>query len=156
MPRIYEGDLWAPGADLIIVTANAMLRQDGALVMGRGAAFQATKRYSKEIQFLAGNAIHNICGSGGYYGFIELDLSTVGHDTRLGLLQVKYNWFDTADLGLITQSVSKLTKVATSMPHRIFRVNYPGIGNGRLSVEEVQPILEGLPENVEVVHKGLS
>ena len=53
-----------------------------------------------------------------------------------------------ADLDLIQYSTNLLGQIAMHHPNKIILLNYPGIGNGKLSQELVRPILEQLPNNV--------
>lgn len=44
--KIAHEDLWKPVENAVyIVTTNSTIRKDGALVMGRGAALEATQSY---------------------------------------------------------------------------------------------------------------
>jgi len=49
---------------------------------------------------------------------------------------------------LITASTYALTKFAKSHKDWTFAMNFPGIGAGQLSIEEVMPIVSKLPDNV--------
>lgn len=140
---IKYGDMWSrfEEVDHFYITTNATIRKDGALVMGRGIARQAKQRL-KGIDFLLGREIQNV---GELYGLIR-----AGSPTPVGGFQVKYHWSDKADPALIAYSAIKLREEALRFADQSFCLNYPGIGNGRLRVAEVAPILEVLPDNVEV------
>jgi hypothetical protein len=136
--KIVHEDLWTPAENTIyIVTTNATIRKDGALVMGRGAALEATKRYPG-IAYECGKII---CNSGSTYGVLRIR-------PDFYIFQVKRHWAEPADLELIKGSALRLQFIATSIPNKNFRMNYPGIGNGRLKREDVQPLLKTLPDNV--------
>ena len=47
MPQIHRGEMWDAydDADLFLITTNASLKQNGALVMGRGIVRQARDRF---------------------------------------------------------------------------------------------------------------
>lgn len=73
-----------------------------------------------------------------------------GIPPELHLFQVKYHWADDADLNLVKFSTSMLKDWATARPQRLFALNFPAIGNGRLSPKDVLPIVDTLPDNVHV------
>lgn len=129
------------GADITVVTTNSYVRSDGCLVMGRGAALEATRR-------LPGIALE--CGSlvrekavKGLYGFL-----LVRRD--FGLFQVKYHFRDTANLEVVARSAEMMARQARRYSDLTFALNYPGIGYGHRSEAEIEPILACLPNNVTV------
>lgn len=127
-----------------IVTTNSYIRRDGSLVMGRGAALEATKRIPG-IDSEAGKLIPHL----GTYGFIIVR-TPLDYTAGFGLFQVKYKFDDPADLELIKYSADKLTSLATREKNCQFRMNYPGIGFGHLTREVVEPLLSELPDNVTI------
>lgn len=129
--------------DLMFVTTNAMVRKDGALVMGRGAAKEAAEHWPL-LPFALGRAI----GDDREYGLIVPGSIISG--PRIGAFQVKYHWRDKADLMLIHLSADKLRMLAEIFPGSQVALNYPGIGNGQLNKEIVEPLLGFLPDNVDV------
>ena len=130
-----------------IFTGNAFVKNNGALVMGRGAAQQVRDLYPT-VQFELGNKIKalNIAGE----DYLVLLSVTAGHP--IWVFQVKYNWFEDADVELIKRSVCKLHAIAENNPDVIYHMNYPGIGNGKLSITKVEPALHTLPDNV-IIYK---
>lgn len=133
-----------PG-DVYLVTTNSFVRRDGALVMGRGAAKQLALLYPI-LPFQLGRRIQASCGHLGEY---NIGVLTNGSGVSLGAFQVKFNFADEADLELIQRSADELHRIACE-DGRVFHVNFPGIGNGRLSIDDVMPIVETLPDNVNV------
>lgn len=129
--------------DVLLVTTNAMVRKDGALVMGRGAALEATKLWPN-LPYHLGRVI--IVRP--EYGLVVPGPIVSG--PRIGAFQVKHHWREEASPELILYSTLKLKAVATTFPDARFAVNFPGIGNGRLGREVVLPIIEKLPDNVDV------
>jgi len=110
--------------------------------MGRGAAKQVRDLYpgiDKEF----GSKIKEL-EDRWHYGLILLP------DRNIGVFQVKYQWYDKAKLDLIEQSVKKLKYMALYSAQYEIHMNYPGIGNGQLSEEEVYPLIKGLPDNVVI------
>ena len=166
-----SGDMWSVTAgltpkDLFCVTTNAQVRKkDGALVMGRGIALEAAQRYPG-LQQEAGRRITEhlalrarLGRPDRFYGLLVIRAGTVpGLDFHLGLFQVKDHWKDEASPGLIASSARRLhAALSPSLRLRaihspwaggVGHLNYPGIGNGRLTPEIVAPcllVLKDLP-----------
>ena len=127
--------------DIYLVTTNSYIRKDGALVMGRGAAKQLATMFPR-LPYLLGNRITHL-------GEYNVGVLTQINEPKLslGAFQVKFNFADAADLDLITRSRDELHQLACE-DGRVFHVNFPGIGNGRLAFDDVLPIMETLPDNV--------
>lgn len=119
-----------------VVTTNAFIRKDGTLVMGRGAARQAVNKFPS-IEYECGLAVRQAPTP---YRFLMIRSPLQGEG--FGIFQVKYHWQDDADLELIELSMQALTDKCLELPHINFRMNYPGIGNGKLKRDEVEPILQ--------------
>jgi hypothetical protein len=143
MPTFRKGEMFrAPG--LIIVTTNSFLTSEVKLVMGRGAAWQLKKRVPG-IDTLFGKMIHDSCGHLGCYGLI--------FHGRYGAAQVKYRFNEKARLELIRLSMNMLSVKASRDRKSIFKINFPGIGNGGLKRDQVESLLKVLPDNVHVWEK---
>ena len=142
--QLLHGNMWNWREGIRVVTGNSFLRKDGALVMGRGAANQLCVQVPG-INLLFGKEIKRICGHLGKYGLIMLN-----YPYDYGIFQVKYHFKDKADLNLISYSVEKLRSWCWVYQSINIHMNYPGIGNGRLSAEEVKPIIDRLPDNVYI------
>lgn len=163
MAIFKHGDMWQALAhvDHFLVTTNSFLRRDGCLVMGRGMALQAVQRYPHLPQ-LFGEDVRQCCGHLGIYGVILGDSLTVEGvrgqagqmvpilESRIGLFQVKTHFAEAAELRLIERSTKELYSLAIDRPKQRFALNFPGIGNGRLSAMQVIPYIQNLPDNVEV------
>jgi len=138
---------------MIAVSTNHSISKSGALVMGRGAALQAKQRIPG-IDLECGEAIRSFqqrCD--GPYGFLVVRPPT---DSKIGfgIFQVKYHWAEAAALELIWYSAEGLAKWAKDHSDCAIRMNFPGIGNGHLSRQEVLPIIQDvLPQNVAVCHR---
>ena len=135
-----QGNMWNIWDETqhFIFTGNSFIKMNGALVMGRGIAKEVRDKFPG-IDHAIGTVIHNHLGK---YGVIL--------GSKIGVFQVKYNFADQADLDLISYSVSKLTVMASEKPQERFDMNYPGIGNGKLNRELVEPLLAPLPANVHI------
>jgi len=128
--------------DIYLFTGNPVVKRDGSIVMGRGAAKQVRDSIPGVDLLFGMGIIENPTAN-------LLWTSTSGvPETRLGWFKVKTHWKDPAEMSIIEESVEQLAAVATARPHFTFHMNYPGVGNGRLGVQDVQPLLEKLPNNV--------
>lgn len=146
MAQHSVGNIWSvyDSTDLFLITTNATLRADGALVMGRGIARQARDRFPGLASAL-GRELRSINGVGKCYGLL---ISPAWPQRKLGLFQVKYHWAEDADLGLIAYSAGALTAWCARHPEAQVALNYPGIGNGKLEKEEVASYVDLLPDQV--------
>ena len=163
--KYQYGDLMDHLSDYrtVFITTNAFIKNNGELVMGRGIARACAKRFPT-LPVVAAARI-----SGGLYGLIpdvyveEYDPALYGSSDQpqriaIGLFQVKFNWWDNASLELVehsTRMLSHLAKTEAFIPENPtmelrYAVNYPAIGNGHLSKADVEPIIETMPDNVDV------
>jgi len=127
-----------------IFTTNSFVKKDRSLVMGRGNAKEISSIYP-ELPKKLGKVIDHL----GEYYYLEYEIE----QGKFAAFQVKYHWFDEADLGLIQKSTDLLKYQARlNICCLTYHLPFPGIGNGKLSREDVLPILEELPSNV-VVHE---
>jgi hypothetical protein len=155
MPAIVQEELWKqPGhPGMIIVTTNASITKDGRLLMGRGAARQAREKIFG-IESACARKIRENCRQ---YGFMPVRMPFPEEKkVGFGIFQVKQNWSDPANPDLIKLSAHKLAWFAKQHPDWHFRMNFPGIGNGGLSREQVEPLLAVLPGNVTICYKAVS
>jgi hypothetical protein len=153
--HVITGDLWQEEgkADIILVTTNSIVNARGKLVMGRGAAEQAASRYPSLASDL-GRLISRIpldFTPHPRYGI--LILPPFANGVTLGAFQVKYNWRNAAILDLIQESARRLRVIARAFPHWRIVLNFPGIGNGKLTEHQVYPAINLLPDNVYVYKK---
>jgi len=125
----------------LLFTGNAFVKKNGALVMGRGAAQQVRDAYPGADRWFG----QRISQQGDVYGVI------INPINGFGIFQVKDHFSEDANLTLIATSARDLRVVAWTFPDILFRCNYPGIGNGKLSRDDVEPVLDAanLPDNVE-------
>jgi hypothetical protein len=130
--------------DIYLFTGNTTIKKNGAIVMGRGAAKQVRDTYP---------GIDKIFG--GMLAQARLDdvydppimLHAVAPKQWLGMFRVKSHWAEPARIDLIKIGVTELIQL-NGTGNTIIHMNYPGIGNGRLTNEEVEPYLQDLPDNV--------
>lgn len=136
--REVAGDIWeAHGlGHWIAITTNGIVNRQGKLVMGRGVALQAAKRFDWLPTHLgdrvrdAGNHVH---------AFPSI---------RLFSYPVKHHWKEGADLALIERSAKELVDFVTDltarkvgpMIHLVCLVR-PGCGSGGLEWSQIRPLL---------------
>lgn len=141
--REITGELWdyyGRHHTIVLITTNGTVKKNGACVMGRGCAFEATQRIPRIAKQL-GALIQK-------HGNVVVELEY----ERLWTFPVKHNWWERADLELIRRSAETLGQLAQP-PHQdlTFVLPRPGCGNGHLTWEVVRPLLAGLPDNVLVI-----
>lgn len=127
-----QGDIWTERKpeDYVVITTCGTLRTDGKLVMGRGIAFQAAKRYPW-LQQALGDCIE-LSGLG----------VVVPHpDARLIAFPVKYEFYQRANLQLILKSTLQLLELAPRLEGGNILLPRPGCSNGKLDWLEVEPML---------------
>jgi len=129
-------DIWDL-TDKFIFTGNSTVKRNGALVMGRGIAREVRDRFTG-IDLKIGNAIKFDVGQN--YGFLE--------GSKICVFQVKHHWGNPASLQLVRASVAKMR--ANVDPTLRYDMNFPAIGNGGLSYNEVYPLIKELPDNVHI------
>jgi hypothetical protein len=137
------GDMWVAleETDLFLITANATIKRNGALVMGRGLALEAKRRFPG-LDLACGRLV----GDRQVYGVGVLPAPF----TPLGLFQVKNHFRERADLDLIKRSVRALLSLLEFSRLERVDLNFPGIGNGGLPQSCVLPLIEPLPDRVHV------
>lgn len=142
MPTFVKGDMWTAfgRTDLFLFTSNPVVNKRGQAVMGRGIALQVARRFP-EAQLLFGSLLSNTnLPHTGVLGKFD--------DQLLGWFRVKDHFAQDAKPSIIQKSANLLSIVAPFYPR--IDLNFPGIGNGKLSRDEVLPLLEVLPSNVNV------
>ena len=159
MPIYKQGDYWSDTADYKLITTNSVVKKNGALVMGRGLAKQARdaipgidKQFGQRIQWFRNETGHWTYGL--LLPKLTADTQLLRHGNfgfnSLGAFQVKYNFSEAAILELIVYSTGMLAERARSEPDKTFALNFPGIGNGGLEYDTVKPVVDLLPDNVNV------
>ncbi len=145
---IVKENLWneVDHPSLYIVTTNAFIKKNGDLVMGAGAAKQAVDGLPTIAQECA-----KVIEHGETYGF-----RVVRHPTSsrrgFGIFQVKKFWMDNADTKLIEISAGSLITYSINHSKVNIRMNYPGIGNGKLSKDDVAPLIQELATYVTICY----
>jgi hypothetical protein len=136
----YSRDWQKP--HMVLFTGNPVLKRNGAIVMGRGAAKQVRDTYEGIDQVFGAQIKAKPDAS--------ILWASLGPEKYIGWFKVKHHWQQPADLKLIQASCRELWKLATEHPEVTFHMNYPGIGNGKLDINSVAGMLDKLPDNVWV------
>lgn len=140
------GNLWEYHAlgEWVAITTNPIVNMHDQLVMGRGTALQAARRFPGLRERLADMVLEN----GNHVVMLP--------DLRLFTFPVKHHWKEKADLALIKQSAYELVELADFTTPRVY-VPRPGCGNGGLEWRDVRPILGTiLDDRFVIVDRQLS
>jgi hypothetical protein len=138
------GDLWQVGIDTVVITTNGFVKKDGRAVMGRGCAREARDNLtsgSLPIDQILGYAIRQ---DGNHVHDLGSWKHVSGRRFRILTFPVKTNWWEDACPELIERSAGELDITARRMGLRKVAMPQPGCGNGRLSWDEVKPLLSCL------------
>ena len=133
--KIVTANLWDANADIIAVTTNGNVK-NGKLIMGAGAAKAMRDNYPGIDRWAA------MQFTGKRYGWISND--------TVGLFQTKINYWEPSTVKLIEFSVKKLLAWLEQRPGITVALNFPGIGLGGLTKDEVLPVIEQLPDTVTI------
>lgn len=148
MPKFKTGNMWTvwEEANLFLITTNSTIKKNGALVMGAGIAKQARDTFPG-LDISLGRVIQNKCGNLGLYHIL---ISDRWPEKKLGIFQVKREYSGKAELSIIEESVKMLNELIIKHNIENVHLNYPGIGNGGLSKEEVEPTIMQLSEDATI------
>lgn len=125
--------------DYVGITTNSTLNNKGHLVMGAGNAKQA-KEVCPELPAIFGEQVSKGCGNLGFYGLLR-------HNQYFAL-QTKLHWRDKSPIEVVKHSINKLRLASLKHPDKVFGVPFPAINHGKLSEEDILPLLKELPDNV--------
>lgn len=130
-----------PIEDVVVFTANRVVKRNGELVMGAGNAKScADAYYDAPSEF--GSKLRK-------EGFLVLSL----HDGYVGALVTKEHFKDKSDLKKVIAAIKELQTCAETDSGRTYHVPYPAIGFGGLRKVDVEPYVNLLPDNVRVYLK---
>lgn len=143
--NLKKGDMWKTWDkenSLFCITTNSSINSKGELVMGKGIALQAKKKFP-DLPRIAGKYI----SEGGRYGLIILKFGK----NFMGLFQTKTDWRLDSSLDLIEYSCFELNKALSFLPWiSEVNLNFPGIGNGNLDKKEVLSVLKDFGSEVGI------
>lgn len=139
------GDLWTYPADAICITTNGTVKKNGEVVMGKGCAYEATKRIPK-IALKLGSLI----------GHKGNQVYVVNNDEPwLISFPVKHNWWETADIELIEKSACELVSWTNFYGWDSVVLPRPGCGNGKLAWDDVKGVIAPiLDDRFKVITHG--
>jgi hypothetical protein len=140
MIEIFD-DIWNyhEQGNIIVITTNGTIKDNGSAVMGRGMALDANKKYPGIKHRLGKNL--KTCGNH-VFGYWDLKLIT---------FPVKYNWWEKADLLLIERSTIELVQLVKNIKTQNIYMTRPGCANGKLDWKDVKPILEKYLDNKFII-----
>ena len=139
------GNIWSNygfSEHKILITTNSFVKNNGELVMEKGLAKEAKEKFS-DLPKKCGDMILGMNCHMKFYGMMMIS-------KYIGIFQVKYDWNDFANLEIIKNSTKMLDKLSRRNQEYVFNLNFPGIGNGRLTYNQVFPIIKIMPNNVLV------
>lgn len=154
--KLLSGNLWDSKDEIIFVTTNSYVKRDGSLVMGKGAAFEMKEKFPF-LPSIFGDQIIRHFGQLGKYGLL---LATATENSQIlpylgvGIFQVKYHFKEKADLELVKYSTNLLSYFMETHPEVSISMNFPAIGYGQRTIEEILPIVSVLPDNISLYLKG--
>jgi len=137
------GDLWDADTVALCLTTNGSIKTNGAGVMGRGIALQATRRYPGIGQALGAHLAQN----GNHVGL----LITREDGRPIYAFPVKHVWDQHADLQLIERSARELVEIVDELSLASVALPRPGCGNGGLRWEDVKPRIESILDDRFIV-----
>lgn len=131
--REARGNLWKLDSDLVVITTNGFVKNNGEAVMGRGCALEARQQYPNLPAQLGerltrfGNHVH---------------VFLLPDDYWLATFPVKHNWFERADPELIWRSAYELVDQVSAGNFKQVVLPRPGCGNGLLRWEDIRHRLD--------------
>lgn len=140
--KTKKGDIFKPDSDVdaIFIPTNGTLRKDRACVMGRGTAKWATELWPG-IQFDLGREIKANGNIVNYLGMREFQ----GSVHHVYSFPVKHNWWEDANILLITRSARQAVDKANTTRFKKLWMPAIGCGNGKLSWPDVvEPTISGI------------
>lgn len=120
---IFSYDLKA----LRCITTNGVVKKNGELTMGAGIALAAKQNFPR-LPKLLGDLVHKT----GNHVYILPEI-------RIASFPTKHDWRDKSDLNLIEQSCKELVEKTANW--ELILLPRVGTANGKLSWEQVKPIL---------------
>lgn len=141
--KIVEGTLdytrpWTY-PDVYLFTGNTIKKNDGSLVMGKGAA-KAVRDAYPGIDQQFGMCVQSDTR--------DLKFVVIKENQEIGWFCVKDHWADNANAVIVYESAVKLRDLALKHSNINFHMNFPAIGAGRLDFIQVREICKVLPDNV--------
>jgi len=147
--RVTKGNFLAAARGVLLAPGNGVVRRDGHLVMGAGAAKALAQAYPFLPRVFGRMAQKEPRMGGGWHLYGTL-IVQVAPGLQTGLFQSKGDWKDRADLSLIAYSARKLAEWLRENPGLEAHLAFPGVGLGDLGEEEVLEVLEPILQDFPV------
>jgi hypothetical protein len=146
--RIAKGNFLAAARGVLLAPGNGVVRRDGHLVMGAGAAKALAQTYPFLPRVL-GRMARSTPNMGGWhlYGVLA---TRAAPGLSVGVFQSKGDWKERAELGIIRYSAIVLAKYLEENPQEV-HMAFPGVGLGGLEEDEVLEVLEPTLRDFPVV-----
>ena len=142
-----------PEKHVYLFTANKIVTKQG-LVMGGGNALAAKRAYPKlpeVLGYLMSNPMLDLENT----SMLFLDAFRVGAEGGgvIGAFFTKNHYKDPSTLDMVIANILDLKETAEGLDKELtFHLPYPGCGLGGLTVEQLEPYMSRLPDNV-IVYK---
>ena len=146
--HLIEDNMFKFGNKLtyMCITTNSTIKTNGELVMGKGNALEA-KKLLPSLPKIFANLIKEKVGN--IEEGIVPDYHLISYHSFIAF-QTKRNWRDPSPLELVIGSIQRLERLALKYPESTFGLPAPGCSNGGLKMEDIEPYLLNLPDNVYV------
>lgn len=153
------GNILAMNCDAFCITTNGYVKNNGALVMGRGIAKQI-QRFVPNIPYILGNLVktqgnkvHLVLSEPNRPSIISFPVKPISKICRSPddyVSHMKYQlgdliagWACKADIEIIIESAEQLVELANQHPEwKRILIPRAGCGAGELDWKDVKPILE--------------
>ena len=140
-------------SSILVFTTNGNIKKNGRAVMGRGIAkwvkdnlfFSCDGKIWTKPDILLGKLLKE--NGNRVYSFIAFKKGMKPEDYFMALsFPTKHNWWEKSDTKLILQSANQTVEILQNVKPYFKKVFLPVFGteNGKLTLEEVRPILEQL------------
>ena len=130
--------------DVLCFTANNVISY-GKLVMGGGNALACKKAFPTVDKAFA-IKLENYHNTNYLTSMISIN------GTKIMAIQTKEHYAKPSPLSLVKASINNLEQIARYYPDMVFHLPMPAVGLGGLTLNEVMPIVECLPNNVWVYY----
>lgn len=148
MAQFHTGNMWNTWneSDLFLFTTNSFIRRNSELTMGRGMAKQMAE-FDNQTPLYIGRELKR---QGYHMQVYGLFIPSMWPTRKEGAFQTKTHWQDRAELDTIATATIMLENWALQNTDKRVDLNFPGIGYGGLDKANVLPIVEKLPNNVNI------
>lgn len=125
-------------------TTNGNLNKEGKLIMGAGIAKEFAQKFTdlpETLGFKVKKFGNNV--------YLDQEHKTFSFPT-------KESWKEPSNLETIDRSLKQLIEIARAMFPTVFILPYPGIGCGKLTKEQIEPVLKQIEQvqNIYLIERG--